>query len=251
MRSTRTALLFVATAVIASAIRPAPSEEDAPPTPEPKIQNCFTPEQDGIKTLVDAIDEAKRVIRIQAEMIASEALADALVRARERRVDIKVLLNRRHVLADDSQAGRLHEAGVAVLVDRSEIESRVNTIIIDLSTLITGTLRFSDAEQKTRSDSLMILTDHRDAAREHTVHMSRRLKDAVPIDRVESEPAVVETAARQDSPDDGDIVYLTRTGSRYHRKDCDHLSKSAVQVTRAEAKSRGKTPCRVCKPDDE
>jgi micrococcal nuclease len=45
-----------------------------------------------------------------------------------------------------------------------------------------------------------------------------------------------------------DIVYITKTGSKYHRAGCRYLSKSAIPITRQEAIAKGYTPCSVCKP---
>lgn len=43
-------------------------------------------------------------------------------------------------------------------------------------------------------------------------------------------------------------VYITRTGSKYHRAGCRYLSKSAIPISLEEAKARGYTPCTVCNP---
>ncbi len=45
------------------------------------------------------------------------------------------------------------------------------------------------------------------------------------------------------------VVYVTRTGKRYHRNDCHHLSKSKIPMPLSEAKKEGYTPCKNCKPD--
>jgi hypothetical protein len=45
-----------------------------------------------------------------------------------------------------------------------------------------------------------------------------------------------------------ETFYITRTGARYHRAGCRHLSRSAFPITRAEAEAQGYTPCRVCHP---
>ena len=50
----------------------------------------------------------------------------------------------------------------------------------------------------------------------------------------------------------GDIVvYVTRTGKKYHRVDCSSLSKSKIPIKLSEAKARGYTPCQRCKPPGE
>jgi hypothetical protein len=58
------------------------------------------------------------------------------------------------------------------------------------------------------------------------------------------------TAAEPDPQRDESqvTVYITRTGERYHRGDCQYLSRSKYAVSLKEAKRRGYTPCKVCRP---
>lgn len=46
----------------------------------------------------------------------------------------------------------------------------------------------------------------------------------------------------------GSTVYITKTGTCYHRSGCRHLAKSRIPITVAEAKARGFRPCSVCRP---
>ena len=41
-------------------------------------------------------------------------------------------------------------------------------------------------------------------------------------------------------------VYITRTGSKYHKAGCRYLRTSKIKVTLSEAKSQGMEPCSVC-----
>ena len=43
-------------------------------------------------------------------------------------------------------------------------------------------------------------------------------------------------------------VYITKTGSKYHRGTCSYLRKSKFPISLWEAKARGYTPCSRCKP---
>ena len=45
-----------------------------------------------------------------------------------------------------------------------------------------------------------------------------------------------------------DVVYVTRTGKKYHASGCRSLSRSKIKTTRAKAEKDGYTPCKVCKP---
>lgn len=43
-------------------------------------------------------------------------------------------------------------------------------------------------------------------------------------------------------------VYITKTGTKYHKSGCNYLKSSKFQITLDEAIERGYTPCSVCKP---
>lgn len=44
------------------------------------------------------------------------------------------------------------------------------------------------------------------------------------------------------------VVYITRTGERYHDAGCQYLSKSCIETTLQAAVNGGYTPCKVCHP---
>ncbi len=44
------------------------------------------------------------------------------------------------------------------------------------------------------------------------------------------------------------IVYITKTGSKYHRENCSSLRSSRIPISLSEAKQRGYEPCKICKP---
>lgn len=46
-----------------------------------------------------------------------------------------------------------------------------------------------------------------------------------------------------------ETVYRTKTGKKYHKSDCIYL-KSKIEITLSEAKSKGLTPCSVCRPPE-
>lgn len=44
------------------------------------------------------------------------------------------------------------------------------------------------------------------------------------------------------------IVYITKTGAKYHREVCSSLKKSKIAVTLQEAVNLGYEPCKICHP---
>lgn len=45
-----------------------------------------------------------------------------------------------------------------------------------------------------------------------------------------------------------DTVYITNTGTKYHKSTCRHLAKSKIAIKKTEAIKKGYTACSVCKP---
>jgi len=72
----------------------------------------------------------------------------------------------------------------------------------------------------------------------------------------ESKPVVSPTTAETKQVNTGQlnknideiIVFVTKTGKKYHRPDCPSLTHSKIRLTLTEAIARGYTPCTRCKP---
>ncbi|PZD76622.1 Ada metal-binding domain-containing protein [Mesonia sp. K7] len=45
-----------------------------------------------------------------------------------------------------------------------------------------------------------------------------------------------------------EVVYITKTGNKYHKSSCRYLKNSKIKTTKTEAKAAGYTACKVCKP---
>jgi len=57
----------------------------------------------------------------------------------------------------------------------------------------------------------------------------------------------VVTYSQQFSPEDDEIVYITKTGKKYHKVGCRYLSKSQIPIALKDAVS-AYGPCSVCNP---
>ncbi|SEL91839.1 endonuclease Q family protein [Parapedobacter koreensis] len=56
--------------------------------------------------------------------------------------------------------------------------------------------------------------------------------------------AVAYTATQQKDT----VVYITKTGAKYHRTGCRYLSRSQIKTTKKEAVKNGYGACKVCGP---
>ncbi len=66
---------------------------------------------------------------------------------------------------------------------------------------------------------------------------------------VSTEPTIAPSESTQPALDSKSItVYITQTGRKYPQAGCRYLSKSKIPISMEEAKKKGYTPCKVCKP---
>jgi competence protein ComEC len=57
--------------------------------------------------------------------------------------------------------------------------------------------------------------------------------------------------ATQTQPDPKvQTVYVTRTGKKYHRDGCRYLAASKSPISLKDAKAKGYTACKVCRPPE-
>jgi len=61
-------------------------------------------------------------------------------------------------------------------------------------------------------------------------------------------PTPTPTPPPGNSGSDDIVVFITRTGERYHEDGCRHLSRSKIESTLSAAKKQGLTACGTCKP---
>lgn len=45
-----------------------------------------------------------------------------------------------------------------------------------------------------------------------------------------------------------ETVYVTKTGTKYHKSSCRYVAKSKIAITKTEAQKKGYKACSVCKP---
>lgn len=236
----------------------APANEDADREAAlPEVAVLFTPADDCIQAVVNEIDTARTSVRVHSLMLTGEAVARALIRAQDRGVDVWVLLDAANARGPASQASGLQVAGVVVKIDPKPERAHQNVIIIDRETVLTGSFDFSERSQAERADNLLIFKRDSRVSKSFNVNWASRMREGVRFDPdafVPAKDAVKEQVAgggpAKPAPRGvADKIYATRFGKRYHRKDCVHAQSGATEIDRVTAKSRGLSPCRVCRPD--
>lgn len=121
---------------------------------------CFTPGQQCTKLITDNINAANHSIFLQAYSFTSSPIAKAIVDAKNRGVEVKVLLDKSQVNNSRySSSTYLQNNGVSVYVDHKPAIAHNKIIIIDEKTTITGSFNFTKAAEYRNAENVIIITD--------------------------------------------------------------------------------------------
>jgi phosphatidylserine/phosphatidylglycerophosphate/cardiolipin synthase-like enzyme len=138
----------------------------AVPAPTMEIQACFTPPVadscDPLITLLRTIDGARSTIRVQIYSLTLQEVVSALLRAKRRGVDVRVIVDRgelQHDRSDSFRAGSLASGGVPVLVDTVPGLMHNKIMVIDGETVLTGSFNYTWGAEHWNAENLLVLHD--------------------------------------------------------------------------------------------
>jgi phosphatidylserine/phosphatidylglycerophosphate/cardiolipin synthase-like enzyme len=119
---------------------------------------CFVPDGASCQDLlVSAIDQTKSQLRVQAYSFTSAPIAAAIKRAKDRGVDVKVILDKSQVSQKYSGATYLRNAGIDVVIDTKPAIAHNKVMIFDNKAVFTGSFNFTKAAQQRNAENGMIV----------------------------------------------------------------------------------------------
>ena len=140
---------------------------------------CFTPGQNCTGEIVEAIQQAKKTIRVQAYSFTSTPIAKALVDAKRRGIDVKVILDKSQQKAKYTSATFLYNQHVLVYIDYKPAIAHNKIIVIDNQFVITGSFNFTKAAQMRNAENLLIIKDPV-LAKAYAENWEKRLQQSKP-----------------------------------------------------------------------
>lgn len=120
-------------------------------------QVYFSPDGGCTAAIVAAIDGAQSTIRVQAYSFTSTPIAKALTTAKARGVDVQVILDKSQRTERYSGADFIAHAGITVLIDEKPAIAHSKVMVIDGSTVITGSFNFTTSAESRNVENLLVL----------------------------------------------------------------------------------------------
>lgn len=121
------------------------------------VEPCFTPGEDCEARIVAVIDGARTSIRLQAYSFSSAPVANALIRAHDRHVDVRAILDRSDETLHGSKLKALVAAGVPTWVDASEPIAHLKLLVVDAHLVEFGSYNFT--KQAKRNSEVAAFVD--------------------------------------------------------------------------------------------
>lgn len=188
MRSGMAARPLCAALFLAMAPAGAQQLATAPALPFPgsgTVQVAFSPWEDAEGLVVQAIGEAQRQILVQAFSFTSRRIAQALIGARRRGVEVLVTADREQAVAGEGSRLRdLTAAGIPVWLETRYAAAHSKVMIIDAGTrdsaVITGSFNWTAGAQRRNAENVLVLRRNRELANAYEANWRRHQAQASP-----------------------------------------------------------------------
>jgi phosphatidylserine/phosphatidylglycerophosphate/cardiolipin synthase-like enzyme len=119
---------------------------------------CFVPDGASCQSLiVEAIDRTTHSLRIQAYSFTSAPIAAAVKRAKERGVDVKVILDKSQLSQRYTSATFLRNAGIEVVIDTKPAIAHNKVMIFDDAAVFTGSFNFTKSAQARNAENGILI----------------------------------------------------------------------------------------------
>ena len=148
---------------------------------EATVEVCFSPEDDCAGFAERAIEGAERAILVSAYRLAvGSGVVGALIRAKERGVDVQVIADRGAPCGRASGIEPLAAAGVPVWIDDRARLAHAKTMVIDGAVTLQGSYNWTHAAAENSEDLNLISSPT--VAGAYSTHWRQRLAVSVPFD---------------------------------------------------------------------
>jgi phosphatidylserine/phosphatidylglycerophosphate/cardiolipin synthase-like enzyme len=145
------ALLLIAAIAGSGQLRPAITADNV------QTQVFFSPRGGCTEAVVSTISQAKTEILVQAYSFTSAPIAKALVDAHKRGVHVQIILDRSQRKERYSSADFTAHAGIPTYIDAAHAIAHNKVMIIDKSTVISGSFNFTKAAEEKNAENLLVL----------------------------------------------------------------------------------------------
>lgn len=135
----------------------APRGSDKPTKETVEVDAVFSPGGGCEERIAEELASAERAIRIQAYFFTSKPITNAVVKAKKRGVDVCVILDKSQEKMTYGSWRILRREGVPVHFDAKHATANNKVILIDDTTVITGSYNFTKSAEEKNAENIVII----------------------------------------------------------------------------------------------
>ena len=131
----------------------------APPAFAGEPMVGFSTDGNSLGLVLQTINSAQKQLRVAAYSFTSKPIAQALINAKLRGVDVAVVVDKSQNTERYSSATFLANAGIPVRVDYEHAIQHNKFIVVDQETIETGSFNYTDAAVKRNAENVIVMRD--------------------------------------------------------------------------------------------
>ena len=152
------------------------------------VQVAFPPDDNANALIVRALREARQSVLVQAFGFTSNEVAFALIEARRRGVDVRMIVDGEQLQKlENNRVGLVAQAGVPVWVDEQHQSAHNKIMVIDAEsaapTVITGSMNYTYSGQFKNAENLLVLRGNKALAEKYAANWQRHRQHSRPLHR--------------------------------------------------------------------
>ncbi|GAB3253541.1 phospholipase D family nuclease [Chitinimonas naiadis] len=178
--------LILALALAASPLTQAAPEGDNAANAQtaetsPRIESAFSPDAGGEALVLKVIDSANKKIRLAAYSFTSPVMAQALIKAKQRGVDVRVIADYKRNLGKPSvkALSQLVKAGIPTRTVAIYAMHHDKYIVVDDRTVQNGSYNYTQTAAHLNSENVIVHWQHPDLAQAFLQHWEDRWRKGV------------------------------------------------------------------------
>jgi phosphatidylserine/phosphatidylglycerophosphate/cardiolipin synthase-like enzyme len=140
------------------------------------VEAFFSPRGGATEAIVREIGTAKKEILVQAYSFTSAPIAKALVDAHKRGVKVTVVLDKSQRGERYTSATFVANAGIPTYIDAQHAIAHNKIMIIDGTTLITGSFNFTKAAEERNAENLLIIKGNAELVKKYLANFTEHLE---------------------------------------------------------------------------
>jgi len=130
------------------------------------IEPHFSPEEEIAPTIVKLIDNAQHSLDIAAFAFTHPDIANAVIRAHQRGVKVRMVMDMVNEREKNSLAPELIKAGIPLRVRHKRGFQHSKYLIIDQSIVVTGSFNFTTSADERNSENIVVIRNAPNAERQ-------------------------------------------------------------------------------------